>query len=61
MAECVGETSHNTEGIPGSKRSEMVDDPLPADFNIYTNNRQDYQNLHAVWQQSSYKHSVRYI
>lgn len=30
MAECVGETSHNTEGISGSKRSEMVDDALPA-------------------------------
>lgn len=27
MAERVGETSHDTAAIPGSKRSEMVDDP----------------------------------
>lgn len=26
MAECVGETSHDTEGIPGSERGRMVDD-----------------------------------
>lgn len=38
MAECVGETSHDTAGIPGSERSEMVDDRSPAEpghKNIY--------------------------
>lgn len=35
MAECVRETSLDTEGIPGSERGKMVDDHRGSDILMY--------------------------